>query len=242
MVRAAGVAGVPRAAIAVGSDGVARSQSGSAARVGEGVVLDPGGAGGEAGGGGLGVGLRGGDDGEEAAVADDLRVARERAVAQCGEAGGTGGGTDNAGVQHPRRAQVVDETPSAEELVGEVHAGSRGAGDAALGGRLRASLGRGVAVQQAGLGGGPVGAERAGGPQEGAVGDGDGLGRDAGPLRGDADEDAAGVGAGVADGAAGVLDREAAGGDALVGAVGGGGGADADAGERPRPARRRRSG
>ena len=122
-------------------------------------------------------------------------------------------------MQHPRQPQVVHVARRAEDLVRQVDARHRGAGDAPRPRRLGRHRDGRLALQQRLVGQRPIAADLPGRAEEAAVLDAHRLQRHADPLRHDAEEDHPRLGAGMAQRDAAVLDREAAGGHPLVRAV-----------------------
>ena len=128
------------------------------------------------------------------------------------------GRPQDAAVQQAWKRQVVDEPRPAEHLVGNVDALCRRSRQSARGGPLGRDAGGGVALEQTLIRQLPIARAQVARARDGAVAHPEALHGDAEPLGGRIEIDRARLGAGIAQGRPGLLDRQAARGHALVGA------------------------
>ena len=122
-------------------------------------------------------------------------------------------------MQHSRQDQLVDEARLAENLVGKIDPQRRRSGQAPGCRRLGDDAGGGIACQQAVVGKLPIAGAQVAGPGDGAILDAEILGRHTKSLRRYLEIDRACLSRRIAHGRARLLDRQAARGGALVGAL-----------------------
>ena len=170
----------------------------------------------------LGASLGLADHAREIAVAHDGDQAGNGArgiFLQTGEIGGRHLRAQHAAVQHSRQRGIVDEPRMGENLVGNVQPLNRIAGHRALCRWLRHGAGRRVAIQRDPVGEFPIARPDIAGPGDRAVLDFERVGPDAELIGRRGEKDLADFRAGLPDGAAGLLHRKTARGDAFVGAA-----------------------
>ena len=127
----------------------------------------------------------------------------------------------HAAVQHARQRLIVDEARPGEHLVGNIDPLHRMSGQRALRRSLRRYARRSVAIERNVVGQFPIAGPDIAGSRNGAVLDAERIDINTQPFRSQLQKDLANLRAGVAQRAAGLLDRETARGNALVGARGG---------------------
>ena len=124
----------------------------------------------------------------------------------------------HAAMQHAWQRLIVDEARPRKHLVGNVDPLHRVSGQRALRRELRRHAWRRVAIERDFVGQFPIAGPDIAGPRNRAVLDAERIDPDTQPFRSQLKKDLANFGAGMSQRAAGLLDREAARGDAFVGA------------------------
>ncbi len=118
--------------------------------------------------------------------------------------------SQHAAMQHPRQRLVVNETPMRKNLVWNIHPLNRTSGKRAPCRSFGCRTRRRVTIQRDVAGELPVAGPDIAGSGDGAILDLERVDIDAQPIGGDAEKDLPDLGAGLPDGAAGLLHRKTA--------------------------------